>query len=52
MQKYRIQCIIDVQDFSEQSAVKEFYDLMRDNKHLGFVDGCVLSVEELIEENE
>ena len=52
MQTYRIHCTIDVQDFSVQSAVKEFYDLMRDNKHLGFVDGSVLSVEELIEENE
>lgn len=53
MQKYRIQCTIDVEDFSQQGAVKEFYDLMRDNKHLGFVDGSVLSVEDVIEqENE
>lgn len=52
MQTYRIQCTIDVQDFSEQSAVKEFYELMRDNAHLGFVEGNVLSVEELIKESE
>lgn len=52
MQTYRIHATIDVEDFSQQGAVKEFYDLMRDNKHLGFVDGSVLSVEEIIEENE
>lgn len=52
MQKYRIQCTIDVEDFSQQGAVKELYDLIRDNTHLGFSNGNVLTIEELFEEEE
>lgn len=51
MQTYRIHAIIDVTDFSEEGALKEFYDLIRDNTHLGFSNGAVLNIEEL-EENE
>lgn len=52
MQKYRIQCTIDVEDFSREGAVRELYDLIRDNTHLGFSNGNVLTIEELEEENE
>ena len=52
MQTYRIHAIIDVTDFSEAGALKEFYDLIRDNAHLGFSNGAVLNIEELDEENE
>jgi len=52
MQKYRIHAIIDVEDFSQQGAVKELYDLIRDNTHLGFSNGNVLTIEELTEEEE
>ena len=52
MQKYRIHAIIDVTSFDELDAQKEFYDLIADNSHLGFVKGFVLNVGELTEEDE
>lgn len=52
MQKYRIRAIIDVTSFDELDAQKEFYDLIADNSHLGFVKGFVLNVGELTEEDE
>lgn len=50
MQTYRVCAIIDIEAFSEQDAVKDFYDLVKDNKHLGFVNGQVTYVEEYNEE--
>lgn len=52
MQTFRIYATIDITDFSEQGAVKEFYDLVRDNTHLGFSNGQIVNVEEIQEENE
>lgn len=52
MQTYRIQCTIEITAYSDLDAAKEFHDLVRDNAHFGFSNGQVLSVEELIEENE
>ena len=52
MQKYRIQCTIDVETFAELDAAIEFHELIRDNDYLGFSNGNVLTIEELEEENE
>ena len=52
MQTYRIQCTIEITAFSELDAIKDFYELIRDNLYVGFNNGCVLNIEELIEENE
>ena len=49
MQTFRICAIVDIEAFSED-AVKDFYDLVKDNKHLGFVNGHVTYVEEYNEE--
>ena len=52
MQTFRIYATIDIADFSEQGAVKEFHDLVRDNVHLGFSNGQIVNVEEIIEGEE
>ena len=52
MQKYRIQCTIDVETFAELDAAIEFHELIRDNYYLGFSNGNVLTIEELFEEEE